>query len=1146
MRQQLLNESAVQKDALLAAQTRFLYAGLPAAIIINALLALILVSVQASVIAPNKLLIWGAMIGSILLARTALAAAWRFREQPVENCAPRWRRRFRVAAIATGMAWGAGAVLLFPVGDVPHQVFLSFVLAGLSAGAITSLGVDRISTLGFILPALLPAIALFWMEGGAIAPAMGIMGMLYLLAIAANAARLGGSFNETIKLRIEAVDRERVLSESEERLNQAQQIAHLGSFVWSAASSKLQWSDEYFRLWGLEPQSVTPSHALLLKGIHPDDAAKVEKSLRDAMLGGCPYDIEHRVVRPDGSVRHVHSCGEATFDDTGKVMRMAGTAQDITARKEAEISLQEALERLQKIASRVPGVVYQFRMRPDGSFSFPFTSEAIREIFRVSPEQVREDASRVFAVVHPDDLAGTFDSIMVSARNLTPWRHEARIKFDDGTMRWLLGNALPQREADGSVLWHGFITDITERKQMEEALRQLNEQLESKVAMRTADLEQSRLEAERANRAKSEFLATMSHEIRTPMNGVIGMTEVLQQSSLNPAQMEKVNIIRDSAFSLLGVINDILDFSKIEAGKLRIENESMSVAGAVEEICRILDTLAVKKGIELTLFTDPAIPALVLGDSGRLRQILINLTNNAIKFSSGMQRQGKVSVRALLVAGDSKQITLEFHIRDNGIGIDEPTQAKLFTAFTQADSGSTRIFGGTGLGLAISRQLAHMMGGEITVQSEPDKGSLFSVRLPFDRLQEQPDAQEAPSRLMGLSCLVLGSTDGLADDLAAYLKHAGALVARALDLAAGREWVNNHPPGLCVIVIDMAGAIPSVDELRAAARARPNLDMRFVVIEHNRHRDEKWVTLTPYLVELDAEAMDRQAFLGAVAIAAGRARESELEVRRSDIGAKHPPSHEEARRQGCLILVAEDNEINQKVILQQLMLLGQTADIASNGREALKLWQSGNYSILFADLHMPEMDGYELTAAIRASESGHSHIPIVAFTANAIKGEEERCRAVGMDDYLSKPVQVVALKTILEKWLPCMDIQNHDASAPSARSGSSSAPLDVNVLKGLVGDDAAVIRGFLTDFHGSATGMAAALRNACMAGQADEAGAIAHKLKSSARSVGALPLGELCAEIEQAGKAADVKALAALLPKFEQEFASVKQYLESY
>src|SRR3989338_3954069 len=570
----------------------------------------------------------------------------------------------------------------------------------------------------------------------------------------------------------------------------------------------------------------------------------------------------------------------------------------------------------------------------------------------------------------------------------------------------------------------------------------LNAELEEKVAARTAELAHAWLEAEQANSAKSNFLATMSHEIRTPMNGVIGMIDVLQQSSLNGAQMEMANIIHDSAFALLAIIDDILDFSKIEAGKVQIDYSPMDVAGTVEGVCETLTPLALEKGVELTLFTDPNIPSQVMGNAGRLRQILVNLANNAIKFSSGQQRQGKVSVRAVLAESTPEQVTLEFRVADNGIGMDAATQARLFAPFTQADSTTTRIYGGTGLGLAISRQLANIMGGTIAVRSEPGEGSMFSVRLPFkllpdggrDLSRQDELAGLKPDLLAGLPCLVADGSGSMADVFAAYLERAGAVVERAEGLAAIQQWIAGRPPGLCVVVIHTEGVHPLLDELRAAARARPNLDVRFVAIERGGRRQCRVVAAD--LVCLDAEVMHRRAFLDAVAIAAGRAKQSAPEDKHGDVKAKSALSREDARRQGSLILVAEDNEINQKVIRQQLMLLGQTADIANNGREALERWLSGDYAILFTDLHMPAMDGYELTAAIRAAEkadSGKTRIPIIAFTANALKGEAERCIAIGMDDYLSKPVQLVNLKAMLEKWLPVAAAgHTQDLAAPSA------------------------------------------------------------------------------------------------------------------
>jgi len=870
---------------------------------------------------------------------------------------------------------------------------------------------------------------------------------------------------------------------------------------------------------------------------------------------------------------------------------------------------------------------------------------------------VASDGTRVpvYVSVSRQGIDGMPDVFCLVATDLTEQKHSEAIAAAEKSARQALATANQTRRELLSV--------VEDQRRAEESLRQLNAELENKVLARTTDLEQARHDAEAANQAKSAFLASMSHEIRTPMNGVIGMIDVLQQSSLNSSQMESANIIHDSAYSLLAIINDILDFSKIEAGKLQIDSLPMSVAEVVDGACETIDHMALKKNVELTLFTDPAIPAAVIGDAGRLRQILINLANNAIKFSSGQTRQGKVSVRAVLVesgpdehgrfpllnplpeipspqssdettshstkpasgqvAGypasgrggerekqlsipeslrDVKQILLEFRVTDNGIGMDKATQARLFTAFTQADSSTTRIYGGTGLGLAISGQLANIMGGGITVQSEPGKGSMFSARLSFALLdvgveqresrvstpslalprvpgQKSDGLQRGGDILAGLSCLVVGDAEGLADDLAAYLVHDGAVVERSGDLAAINEWIASRPPGLSIVLIDTAGSKPPLDDLRAAARARPEQKTRFVVIGRGQRREPRLEDAD--LVAVDGNALTRRTLLKAVAIAAGRAKAPDREGESNnalagDVKAKLTPlSREEARRQGSLILVAEDNEINQKVIQQQLTLLGNTADIANNGREALELWQSGDYGILITDLHMPEMDGYELTTAIRAAETNKPRIPIIAFTANALKGEAEHCLAVGMDDYLSKPVQLVNLKAMLEKWLPVVAESvpvetNPDqldrsriVGASPAREGknnrtqgvllqqpaqpvAASLLVDVNVLKKLVGDDEEIIRDFLHDFRLSAAKIATELRTVCAAGQAADAGALAHKLKSSARSVGALALGELCAEMEQSGKAGDMATLAALLPKFEQELASVEGFLEEY
>jgi two-component system, sensor histidine kinase and response regulator len=775
------------------------------------------------------------------------------------------------------------------------------------------------------------------------------------------------------------------------------------------------------------------------------------------------------------------------------------------------------------------------------------------------------------------------DSFCMIATDLTEQKRSEAIIASEKLAQELLAAANQSRRALLSV--------VEDQKRAEEDVRKLNSELEAKVIARTDELDRARSTAEQANHAKSDFLSAMSHEIRTPMNGVIGMVEVLQQSSLNPAQMEMTNIIRDSAFALLTVIDDILDISKIEAGKLHVESLPMDIENVVEKVCATLDRMALKKGVELTMFIDPFLPEQVMGDPGRLRQILVNLANNAIKFSSGQGRQARVSVSATRMdEGATEKVMVEFCVADNGIGIDEATQARLFTPFTQADSSTTRNFGGTGLGLAICRQLVKIKGGEISVHSELGKGAVFIVRLPFLLMQNKTEADAQPSPVTGLNCLVMGGADSMAGDIAAYLAHAGAAVEQAPDMAAARQWVNSRTPGLCIVVIDITAvnllqATSLLDDLRAAflehMENSPEHGIRFVLIRRGKRREPRLEAVDLALV--DGNVLTRKALLKSVAVAAGRIQlsDQEDEVSTAPEGAVKtiftPLSREEASKQGSLILIAEDNEINQKVIRQQLKLLGQTADIASNGREALELWQSGGYGIVLADLHMPEMDGYALTAAIRAGEAGKPRTPIIAFTANAVKGVAERCSEAGMDDYLSKPVQLATLKAMLEKWLPmvasdpipvgaistlndssgvgrALPADEESCRATSTGSGqakpdlqlpfaAASASVDVNVLRALVGDDEETIRDILKDFRVSADNIAAELRAACKAEKTSAVAATAHKLKSSARSVGALALGELCYEMEQAGKDGDIAALAALLPRFEMELGSVERYL---
>ncbi len=641
------------------------------------------------------------------------------------------------------------------------------------------------------------------------------------------------------------------------------------------------------------------------------------------------------------------------------------------------------------------------------------------------------------------------------------------------------------------------------------------------------ELTTARAAADQANQAKSAFLATMSHEIRTPMNGVLGMLEVLEHGSLTEHQRDQVQTMRDSAATLLVLIDDILDFSKIEAGRIEFECAPLSVADLVEGLCTSQFSVARRRGVAVRMFVDPDLPERVLGDDTRLRQVLYNLVGNAIKFSAGNPvRPGRVSVRATLAA--RAPLRIAFTVEDNGIGIDAATQARLFTPFTQAEASTTRRFGGTGLGLTICRRLVNLMGGEIGVTSRPGEGSVFTVTLPFTLAPDQP-IREQPD-LTGLCCFLLDEPDIDAEALTRYLEHAGAKVRRYTDIEETVRFTAEADAQAVLIHAEGGGW------RRRNGDQYPHL--RRVCIGHGRRRRAR--LNAPDCVSIDDNALRQQAFLRAVAVAAGRASPEIFDDRSTDPlpgESAPPPTVAQARAENRLILVAEDDSVNQKVILQQLALLGYAAEVASDGAKALARWSEGIFALLFTDLHMPTMDGYQLAMEIRRQEQGDGRrMPIIALTANALRGEAARAKAAGIDDYLTKPVALARLREVLEAWMP------RGEAVPATMPGRA---LDVAVLQRLVGNDPVVLHDFLSDYARTAAQAVAELRMAAAAKDHAQVAVTAHKLKSSSRSVGALPLGDLCAELESAGKRNDASAVERSVAQFETLFADVEKELTS-
>jgi two-component system sensor histidine kinase/response regulator len=845
--------------------------------------------------------------------------------------------------------------------------------------------------------------------------------------------------------------------------------------------------------------------------------------MRQKLRQGEGFQVEVVNYAKDGRKYWLAASVQPIHDATGKVTNFIAIESDITERKRAERAVRDAEEKYRSIFENAVHGIYQ--TTPDGHYLS--CNNALARIYGYdSAQELRDTVTSISSQLYVDPMRREDFIKQINERGSVS-QFESQIYQKDGTIRWISEEARAVTEEGGTLLYfEGMVADVTDRREAQEQLRH------------------AKLDAEAANRAKSEFLAAMSHEIRTPLNGVIGMTEMLLNSEIPPHQRRYAQIAKSSADALLVVINQILDFSKIESGKLELEQIDFDLRKLVEEVAEMLAARATAKGVELSCRIDPALSFQYRSDPARVRQVLVNLANNAVKFTD----HGEVTIRVERseLEGNS---ALRFSVRDTGLGIPSDRMDRLFLPFSQIDPSTTRKYGGTGLGLAISKQIVDALGGKFEIQSEVNVGSTFSFTLPAQPAALNVNEATSPVDLRGIRVLVADDSaaprDAVCEQLTAWGMRAGAAAGGAEAMRRLREAAHGGDP-YRVAIIDML--MPGTDSAVFAREVRSDVAIRGTAL----------VLLTSLETPVEAQRARESGFSELVT---KPLRQSQLldAMMRQVAGDKliekatTAVSQSDRHASSARILLAEDNEVNQFVACELLARAGYSCDVVGDGRQAVEATLAGKYDLILMDCQMPVMDGFGAAMEIRRREAEVARkkirVPIVALTANAIKGDREHCLQCGMDDYLTKPLDSRLLITTVERILHQQSEQawaNGSVTATESATPAVAPPIDIKSLQErCLGDPNFTLR-ILSMFANQAPRQVAALSASVLDADARAVSRLAHGLKGSAANLSAVAMSAQAGRLEEMGRAQTLEGAAKAMELLQVELERCVDFIRRF